>query len=127
MANLWVTRRHIEANKAFYGPDFYSIEDVRAECRYNREQWRKALVALWTTREEELSDGPFWRRAGIRLACTIAMLLGRSYREPDDWFHAWTVAFWDAEQSGYGWSAQTLDFHPRRWRFTIGSDGECTM
>lgn len=126
MSNLWVTRRHIEANKSFYG-DFYDIADVRAECRYNREQWRKALHALWTTREEELSDGSIVRRFYIRIACTIAMLLGRGYRDPDDWHHAYTVAFWDAERDGYGWSCQTLDFHPRRLRFTIGSDGECTM
>lgn len=117
---------------------------------FERDQFRKALVALWRApknrgqglvcgQDDGLEDAPFLRATALRLLCTLAMLTGRrGVRERRrirlrSWNERWAgwnsinLVFWDNHRDGYGWSAQILEFHPWQLRYSLMSDGESFM
>jgi len=117
---------------------------------YERQQWRKGLHALWfapknkgkglvCAQDDGLEDAPPVRAVTLRLLCTLAMLTRRSgirrhrkirLRAWNERWAGWNsvnLVFWDNHSDGYGWSAQILEFHPWQLRYSLISDGECTM
>lgn len=125
-------------------------EIVQSIVDEERRQWRKALVALWRAppnrgqglkmgHDDGFEDVGRTRRFGLRLLCTATMLLGRSpvrhnrIRSFGRWNSRWSglnavnLVFWDNQSDGYGWSAQILEFHPWQFRYSLISDGDCTM
>lgn len=113
---------------------------------YDRQQWRKALHALWFAppnstspqvwgQDDALDGVKRWRAFWTRLLCTMVMISGRRGirhrrgRQAGRWA-GWcsrSVVFWDSHSDSYGWSAQILEFHPWQLRYSLISDGECTM
>lgn len=117
---------------------------------YERGQFRKAIVALWRApknrgkglvcgQDDGLDDARPLDALALRLLCTLAMITGRRgvrrYRHIRlrSWNERWAgwnsinLVFWDNHSDSYGWSAQILEFHPWQLRYSLISDGECTM
>jgi hypothetical protein len=104
------------------------------EYRARERRWQnfKALRHLWTAPVQtaepadhgmggDLASVPGVSRLGLRLGCTVAILLNR---KSHGGFGDYDLAFWDVRRDGYGWSAWSLHFNPSRLRFSIESDGD---
>jgi hypothetical protein len=128
----------------------HKAEIAAFQRKYDAEQWRKALHALWFApanstepqrwgRDDGLDDVRPGRALRRRVLCTLTMLIGRRgiRHVPGQRLRAWNarwaswnsinLVFWDSHSDGYGWSAQILEFHPWQLRYSLISDGECLM
>lgn len=128
----------------------HRAEMAAGQRKYDAEQWRKALHALWFAPANSTEPQPWGRDDGLdgvrpgralrrRLLCTLVMLIGRRgvRRVRGQHLRAWNerwaswnsinLVFWDSHSDGYGWSAQILEFHPWQLRYSLISDGECFM
>lgn len=110
-------------------------EIARDQRALDRQNWRRALWALLTTRNgNDIEDAPCWRRWRLKTCCLAAMLLGRRFGDQHNEARdrhgkrlaspRLDIAFWDYHHDGYGWSAFQLIYHPRLLRYSIDWDGE---
>lgn len=108
-------------------------EMYREEVAADRRAVRLALKHLWTAPLYDGSGQPHaidgdvaemsrLKRALVRVACSLAILLGRQIGE--DRRDALTVLYFDYARLYAGWSAQNLEFDPSRLRFSVQSDGD---
>ncbi len=101
-----------------------------ALARYYRRDWWEALGILWTERRGDL-EGTFYPvhvRFGLRLLCTIAMIL---HRGPADSIYGMRdgidMGYWDYNELYAGWECKTLHFDPKTVRYELSSDGDWNM
>lgn len=67
----------------------------------------------------------FWQGLYWRIACLLAMLLGRGYSSTDKSYEYYTLGWCNYHRDGYYWGCDMIEYNPKTFRYHICTDGEC--
>jgi hypothetical protein len=105
-------------------------EDERSHERREFFSAIRMLLTTWLADTDDRTVRAIWLKVG----CLFAILLGRSgirdgfpFEDSRYRYHDYDMGHWDYVRSGIGWDCSTLHFHPRQFRYQIGTDGDCYL